>query len=235
MIGKKYYVHKVHENLNDLENIASKLQSSNYVYTKKYFDDESNPKELELRTKFSGITTEENILQGVSNFEIDQSSTDLEGRFSIARQAVSVKFFIALNPIRHVIFIADSSGLATTLSRRMGSILSDRKGLIIPRHKLTDPQILKFLGKNKYTMKSVFRGTTLDGVNTMGLFGTDVEKPPEVDVLKQYLTDHKSIKVLLLDYGWTIWISKNTGAITSMDKPDDVEFVEFIQEKILTL
>lgn len=235
MLGKKYYIHRIHENFESLEKIAPILQNSNYIYPKTYFDNTGKPQILELRTRFSGFTLEDGILQGESSFETDQQSTDLDGKYTIARQKNSIKFFIALEPFSHVIFIADKGGLATRLSKRMNTILSQKKGSSIPRYKLTDIQILKFLQQNPYKMKSVFRGTKMDGISTMGLFGSDVEKPIEVELITKYLTEHKSIKVLLTDYGWTVWLSKNTGAITSLDNPEELEFVDFIHEKILTL
>ena len=234
MIGNKYYIHSIYERINSLEEILPKLQTSNLIKKHPYFDGQE-VRELELRTKFFGLNIEENILKGESKFEIAETFSDMDDKFYINPKACSVNFFIAINPFQHLIVITESSALATTLSKRINLILFDKKGSTIPRFKLTDSQIIKFLDENRYVMKSDFWSTNLEGVSTLGMYGQNIEKPIEVELLRKYLIEHKSVKVLLADKGWTIWISKNTGGLSCVDSHDSIEFIEFIQEKILSL
>ena len=234
MIGNKYYLHSFEEKFNSLEEILPQLQTSNLITKHQYFDNEEM-KVLELRTKFLGLNIEENILQGESKFEIAETFTDMDDKFYINPKACSVNFFIGIIPFQHIIVITVSSGLATTISRRINRILFNKNSSTIPRFKLNDSQIIKFLNENRYVMKSGFWGTNLEGVSTLGMYGSNIEKPVEVELLRKYLTEHKSLQVLLLDKGWTIWISKNTGGLSCIDSHDSMEFIEFIQEKIFSL
>jgi len=75
----------------------------------------------------------------------------------------------------------------------------------------------------------------MEGISTMGLLGANISKPIEMELIIKYFAEHKAVKPLLLDYNWTLWISKNTGVLCCLDSHNPIDFIEFIQQKILSL
>jgi hypothetical protein len=231
--SRKYYIYRIYRDISDLEEIAKKLKTSNHVREYTYFDDKSETQKLELRSRFQKMDIEESVLRGSAIFETAVQITDIEEKYTVQRKANKVDFFISLSPIPHLI-INNDANLSNVFSKLINAILFENKRNI-KKVKLTHEKILKFLGENRCVLKGNYMGTSIQGVNTLGLFGSNVTKSPEISIIQRYLTEHKAIKPLLEDYGWTIWLSSKTGVLYCLDSHDQNEFIEFIKEKIIPL
>lgn len=231
--SRKYYVYRIYREVNGLEEIAKSLKNSNYIREYTYFDDTSEVQKLELRCRFQKIDIEESVLRGAANFETAIQIVDIDEKYTVQRKANKVDFFISVSPVPHLI-INNEANLSNIFSRLINAILFGNNRYI-KKIKLSHEKILQFLSENRCILKGNYMGTSIQGVNTLGLFGSNVTKSPEIAIIQRYLTEHKAIKPLLEDYGWTIWLSSKTGVLYCLDSHDPAEFIEFIKEKIVPL
>jgi hypothetical protein len=231
---EKYYVHLILDPVKSLEDVAQQLRISKDIRVKKYFK-EDKVEEVKLRTKFLTITVGDDLLRGSIKFETAEEFTDIDDNLVVQPRAHVIQFFIATKPRQHLVILGDTA-LARTVARIISRTLFSDDSTRTPRFKLTDGQIIKFLDGNRCILKGEFRGTTMDGVSTIGLWGSNIQKPiEEMALITKYLAEHKAVKPLMLDYNWTIWISKKTGVLYCLDSHNPVDFIEFIQKKILPL
>jgi hypothetical protein len=231
---EKYYTHLILDPIKDLDDAAKKLKESKDERIKKYFED-GETREVKLRTRFLSLSVEDDLLRGTVKFETAEEITDIDDKLVIIPKAHLVKFFIALNPRPHLVVLGDKH-LARIFSRIVSRIFFNDDSTRTPRVKLTDGQIIRFLENNRCVLKGAYWSTVMDGVSTIGALGSNIQKPVEaMALISKYLAEHKAIKPLLLDYNWTMWISSKTGVLYCLDSHDPVDFIEFIQQKILPL
>lgn len=232
---KRYFVYPLPVSPKSREEIVRSLKSSSHIRKKTYFEGEDT-KTLDLKSKFERLTIDEDsgMIHGYSKIEVAKEGTDLDQKYSLIKDTKEAQFFIGKMPKDHAIIMADSDSLVKILSRVIGEVIYKDK-FIPKRMIMTDRQIIDFCDKNLHTKKGRITGSTIQGVNTIGFWGSNVEKAVETELLQKYLTENKALKLLLHDNSWTIWISKRTGALSCVSPHDPNDFVEFIQEKILPL
>lgn len=196
--------------------------------------DVEGKQDLELKCKFDRIVLEDSQLRGTVEFDLPDEATDVDGHFTVVKKKQVVEFVIGLKPHHHLVIIS-ASAKARELAKIMSAILFDEDTGHITRVKLTDNQFFKLLAALKHTVKGQISASTLDGISTIAMHGSNVEKPIEHEMIKKYLTEDKALKLYLHEYDWLIWVSKKTGAIACMTSHSTSEFVRFIQKQILSL
>lgn len=229
----KYYLYVVLNPVASLQDVLSKLQSSNHIRKKEYLE---NGKMVtkQFRTQFLPITIEDSLLIGSVKFETAEEILDNDDNLVIAPKKNKFNFYIGLNPKPYLVVQAEAR-LARQFVRVVSELLF-KDDTRLTRVRFTHGQVVKFLDSNRCILKGGFWATDRPGWTTLGLWGSNIMQPMEMALLNKYLTEHKAIHPQLLDYNnWTIWISRRSGVFSCDDPHNATDFVRFLEKKIMPI
>lgn len=220
-----------------LEELQKQLATANYAETETFFDESSQASvEVILESEFKDLTIRGRTLRGLARFETVKFSKRLKEKGSLSYDMHEINFFLGRHPKDHLIIMAHA-WLARRLIRMLTQIIfkdADREH--IHRIRLTTDQFHRFLDSVVYTPNVEWIRSSMDGIHTVAMMGSNTTKPIQRKGLDKVLDDHRAIRISLHDQtNWTVWVNCETGKLSCLNTHDPWEFVQFIQDKILKL
>lgn len=220
----------------DLDTLLITLGKSKHTEPESFFNFETGQQDtIALNGEFKELRIKDGILRGVIKFENVTHTYDLQGKHYVSYDTPAVPFFIGITPKEHLIINSDDRA-ANRVRRIISSILYNDKKDHIFKIKLTNEQYLRLRDSLIFTPGTEWRRTGMDGLQKMAFVGTDTRKPIERAAFDPHLKEYISEKIRLHDdNNWTIWVNRESGKMSCLNSHDPIDFVHFIQKKILTL
>jgi hypothetical protein len=227
------YVLKLPSNL---EQLLTLLGKTKYHEPEFYFNEATGQQEkIELNSDFVDITRKDSILRAIGRFEVVTHSRDLSGNHHVSYATPQIPFFIGTHPKEHLIINAEQS-YASRLRHIISKVLfNDNKDHIF-KVTMRNDQFEGFLKSVNHSTGIEYRDAEMGSIHKVAYFGTNTTKSEQRKGIDEHLREHIAQRISLHDEtNWTLWINRASGKITNTKSHDPLEFVQFIQKKILTL